>query len=189
MSSELRAAFAAAVFLSSFFLSGFLTASAKEEVRLKVVVSEQKMHLYRGEKHLKTYPISTSRYGTGNKLGSEKTPLGLHRIKKKIGGHAKPNAIFENRHNTGRIALIDHSKNGTDKDLITSRILWLEGLEEGVNRGRHIDSFKRFIYIHGTDSEGLIGKPSSHGCIRMKNQDVIDLFERVPEKTPVLIKS
>ena len=101
-----------------------------------------------------------------------------------------PNAgatIFRSRANTGKVAKILTEPIDVEEDLVLTRILWLEGLEPGVNRGPGIDSKSRYIYIHGTNEEGLIGTPASHGCLRMKNDDVIDLFDRVPVGTEVWI--
>jgi lipoprotein-anchoring transpeptidase ErfK/SrfK len=97
-------------------------------------------------------------------------------------------AIFRNRVYTGKVSALNHSDQPSSEDRITSRILWLEGLEPGFNRGGRVDSFKRFIYIHGTSDEGLIGRPASHGCVRMKNADVIELFDAIKVGTPVLIR-
>ena len=127
--------------------------------------------------------ISTSKYGAGNKAGSNKTPLGLHRIVSKIGRNACIGTIFKRRRNTGKIVRFSNYSG----DLITTRILRLEGLERGVNKGKGIDSFRRCIYIHGTPEEKFIGKPASHGCIRMKNRDIIHLFEIIKRGTRVLI--
>ncbi len=126
-------------------------------------------------KIIKRYPVSTSKYGIGNKQDSYKTPLGWHRTVQKFGRNAKKGEIFVNRRRTGKIA----ARVKEHKDLITSRILRLEGLEPGVNRGKGIDSFQREIYIHGTAEEHLIGRPASHGCIRMKNRDIIELFNKI----------
>jgi lipoprotein-anchoring transpeptidase ErfK/SrfK len=164
-------------------------AALPDPVWLKVIVSQQKMYLVQNNKVLKVYPVSTSKFGIGNKQGSNQTPLGKHRVAKKIGEGAPLNTIFKNRVNTHEIAAIDHSEKGATQDVITSRILWLEGLEPGKNKGKRIDSFKRFIYIHGTSSEGLIGRPASNGCIRMLNKDVVELFQIVPLHTPVEIVS
>ena len=97
------------------------------------------------------------------------------------------NIIFKERINTGRYAEIHHTDYDSDEDHVTSRILWLEGLEEGFNKGGNVDSFNRYIYIHGTPEEGLIGKKASHGCIRMFNHDVIELYDLVQEGTKVNI--
>jgi hypothetical protein len=135
---------------------------------------------------LRSYPVSTSKYGVGNKEGSNKTPLGTHCIVSKIGRNARCGEIIESRRRTGRIARVKSVN--VDKDVITTRILRLRGLEKGINKGVGIDSFKRNIYIHGTPAEHLIGKSASHGCIRMRNRDVIDLFARVKRSTVIEIK-
>ena len=135
----------------------------------------------------KKYSISSSYYGTGSKSNSLKTPLGKHEIFKKIGDELPINAILKGRVWNGAIADIIEGPIDTDYDHVTSRILWLDGLEEGKNRGKGIDSRNRYIYIHGTAEEGLIGQPASDGCIRMYNKEVIELFEIVSEKTQVWI--
>ena len=150
---------------------------------LLVLVRKQMMYVITKGEIVRQYSVSTSRFGVGNKSGSNKTPLGWHRIKQKIGGNAKKGEIFKNRRRVGIIA-----KTGkTQSDLITSRILRLEGLEPGLNQGKDIDTLHRDIYIHGTAEEHLIGKPASHGCIRMKNRDIIELFNMVNTKTFVWI--
>ena len=131
--------------------------------------------------------ISSSYYGTGSTENSLKTPLGRHEIYKKIGNDLPNNAILKGRVWNGAIADIITEPIDTDFDLVTSRILWLDGLEVGKNKGEGIDSRNRYIYIHGTAEEGLIGKPASDGCIRMYNNDVIELFDLVDEKAQVWI--
>ena len=153
-----------------------------------VDVSEQKLHLIKEQKVLRSYPVSTSRYGTGNQRGSEKTPLGTHRIKEKIGKDAPLGALFRGRKRTGELAPIYGDRTPMKGDLITTRILWLDGQEEGANKGAGVDSHERYIYIHGTPEEGFIGVPRSKGCIRMRNGDIIELFEEVPEGTLVQIQ-
>ena len=135
----------------------------------------------------KKYNISSSYYGTGSVANSLKTPLGKHEIYKKIGNELPINAILKGRVWNGAIADIIEGPIDTDYDHVTSRILWLDGLEEGKNKGNGLDSRNRYIYIHGTAEEGLIGKPASDGCIRMYNNEVIELFELVSEKTQVWI--
>ncbi len=157
------------------------------EYRIKVFVSRQKIELYRDEEKLKSYPVSTSRYGTGSEAGSYKTPLGLHRIASKIGEDAPEATVFRGRVNQNRQVPIYEDDRRSDEDLVLTRILRLEGLEPGRNRGEGIDSYDRFIYIHGTQEEGLIGRPASRGCIRMKNRDVMELFDKVEEGTFVEI--
>jgi hypothetical protein len=132
-----------------------------------------------------SYTISTAANGMGNRLDTFKTPFGIHRIRQKIGGGEARGMIFESREPTGRIA---SSLDNREKDEITSRILWLDGLEEGINRGGVYDTFARFIYIHGTSDEKRIGQPVSAGCIRMKNDDVIELFDGVLVDDIVLIR-
>ena len=164
-----------------FFFSAALALQASPfPYSVKVVVSEQALYLYKGGEIVKTYPVSTSKYGTGNRLGSGKTPLGTHKVERKIGAEAPLYTIFRNRVNTKQLVAPNFSPRPSGKDFVTTRILWLRGLEPGVNKGGRIDSFRRCIYIHGTPDEGLIGSPASHGCIRMKNKDVAELFDAVP---------
>jgi hypothetical protein len=120
-------------------------------------------------------------------MNSGKTPVGLHSVKEKFGYNLPKGAIFNERVYNGEISNIYTDSIDRDTDNITSRILWLSGEEEGVNKGGNLDTFNRYIYIHGTPEEGLIGKPASHGCIRMLNEDIIELFELISLKTPVLI--
>ena len=153
-----------------------------------VDISQQRLFLLdsRGDLII-SYPISSSSYGEGQIENSFKTPLGNHIIKEKIGADAPKNIIFKERINTGRFAEIYHNEYDSEDDHVTSRILWLEGTEEGLNKGGNVDSFYRYIYIHGTPEEGLIGEKASHGCIRMFNQDVIELFSLVEKGTKVNI--
>ena len=143
-------------------------------------------HIEKGT-FLKLYKISSSFYGTGSKVNSLKTPLGRHEIYKKIGSNLSINAILKGRVWNGAIADIIKEPIDTEFDHVTSRILWLDGLELGKNKGRGIDSRNRYIYVHGTAEEGLIGTPASDGCIRMYNKDVVELFDLVDEKAQVWI--
>lgn len=152
-----------------------------------VSIAAQRLYLMQEGRLLKTYPVSTSAFGPGALEGSNQTPLGLHRIKHKIGAGEPLGMIFKARKPTGRIAEIIKDPIDVPEDDVTTRIMWLEGLEPGINQGGKVDSYKRFIYIHGTPEEGLIGRPASHGCVRMLNTDVIDLFERLDEGTLVYI--
>jgi lipoprotein-anchoring transpeptidase ErfK/SrfK len=131
------------------------------------------------------YTISTAAAGVGNQLDSYKTPFGIHRIKQKIGGGEPMGAVFKGREPTGRISIQNENQ---DEDEITTRILWLDGMEEGINHGGDSDTFSRYIYIHGTSDEKRIGQAVSHGCIRMKNKDVIELFGDVLVNDLVFIK-
>lgn len=154
---------------------------------LFVSIENQKMYHIKEGAMVKKYIISSSEYGTGSETGSNKTPLGLHKVKEKYGDNIPINGRMTGRVFYGDIATIytDETKSKTDD--ITSRIFWLEGLEKGKNKGKGIDSFSRYIYIHGTSEEGRLGKPASHGCIRMKNKEVIDLYKLIEVGTLVLI--
>ena len=152
-----------------------------------VSIEKQKLYHIKNNKIISEFIISSSAYGTGNKAGSNKTPLGLHKVKQKYGNNTPINGRMNGRVYYGEIATIykDNTKSKTDD--VTTRILWLEGLEQGKNKGEGIDSFKRYIYIHGTSEEGRLGTPASHGCIRMKNKEVIDLYKIIEVGTLVLI--
>ena len=154
---------------------------------LYVDIPSQQMFFIKKGEIVNIYSISSSYYGTGNKVNSLQTPLGKHEIYKKLGENLPENAILKGRVWNGAIADIIKEPIDTDFDHVTSRILWLDGLEEGKNKGPGIDSRERYIYIHGTAEEGLIGKPASDGCIRMYNKDVIELFDLVDEKAQVWI--
>ena len=169
-----------------FFI--LLVASYMSYTDILVDISQQRLFVLDNRGTLiVSYPISSSHFGEGQVENSFKTPLGKHVIKQKIGSDASKNIIFKERINTGRYAEIHHTDYDSDEDHVTSRILWLEGLEEGFNKGGNVDSFNRYIYIHGTPEEGLIGKKASHGCIRMFNHDVIELYDLVQEGTKVNI--
>ena len=154
---------------------------------LYVSIKQQKLYHIQNDSIIKEYIISSSAYGIGSKAGSNKTPIGLHIIKEKYGDKTPVNGRMTGRVFYGDIATIytDETKSKTDD--ISSRIFWLEGMEKGKNKGKGIDSFSRYIYIHGTSEEGRLGKPASHGCIRMKNKEVIDLYKLIEVGTLVLI--
>jgi len=147
-----------------------------------VSVKNQSLYLLRKEEIIKKFDISTSRYGVGFENESLKTPLGLHTIKKKIGDDVPINGIFKYRNFSGAISIPD-DPDFIDQDLITTRIMWLAGSDD---KNKH--SYDRFIYIHGTPEEFNIGKPSSHGCIRMRNSDIYALYEIIATGTPVIIR-
>jgi hypothetical protein len=154
---------------------------------IQVDVSEQSLSLFLRDSLIRRYPVSTSKFGIGNLENSFQTPLGWHRIREKIGQDEPIGAIFTARKSTQKQAVIFTDSTDAPNDLITTRILRLEGCEPGFNQGGNRDSYHRCIYIHGTQEEGLIGSPASHGCIRMKNKDIIDLFNRVNENIFVKI--
>ena len=155
---------------------------------LLVRVDEQLLYVWEAGRIRERFPVSTAARGVGNRAGSLQTPLGLHRVARKIGDAAPAGTVFRGRESTGEIApVLTGSGENAPGDRVTSRILWLQGLEPGINQGGDVDSFSRYIYIHGTDEEDRIGAPASHGCVRMRNQDVIGLFAQVPLNTLVLI--
>jgi lipoprotein-anchoring transpeptidase ErfK/SrfK len=160
-----------------------------ESAHIEVDISEQRLYLIENNLIKASYPISTSKYGEGSIQNSFKTPLGEHSIKEMIGEDVEINTIFTSRINTNRSAKIIDKFEDSDNDYVTSRIMWLDGEEEGFNKGGNVDSFRRYIYIHGTHEEGLIGTKASHGCIRMFNYDVIELFKLVNIGTKVLIRA
>ncbi len=159
-----------------------------DEVAIIIDPRRQEMFLVIGENIIKTYIISTAEAGIGSVSGSNKTPPGTHRIVEKIGDGAKIGTVFNGRVNTGEIAEIYKEEIELVDDLVTTRIMRLSGEEDDINKGDSIDSYNRCIYIHGTPEEGLLGKPVSHGCIRMKNIDIIELYEIVPLGTLVEIQ-
>jgi hypothetical protein len=172
------------------FLSDYLKLKYKNrsfEKYMYVSVKHQQLYVIKNDSTIRKYPISTSKNGIGSKQDSYKTPPGLHTIKRKIGSNVPYGGIMISRVYEGKIAEILTERENARKDYVTSRIMWLQGEEPGINRGRNIDSYKRYIYIHGTPEEGYIGEPASHGCIRMKNKDVIELYDIVEEGTPILI--
>jgi lipoprotein-anchoring transpeptidase ErfK/SrfK len=147
---------------------------------LKIVIrlDRQRLYLCRGDEVLQSYPISSSRFGTGCEPGSFKTPLGRFEIAEKVGGDQPLNTVFR-----GRKPVVSEQPDWTSEpDLITSRILWLNGLE-----AHNANTKERFIYIHGTNQEALLASPASHGCIRMANADIDRLFNEVEPGTEVVI--
>jgi L,D-transpeptidase YbiS len=142
-----------------------------------VDVASQTLRVMEGRKVAAEFPVSTSKFGLGFEEGSFKTPTGKFRIARKIGGRAAPWTIFRARQNTGLLA-----KPGGKEDLVLTRILTLDGLER-----QNANSLARYIYIHGTNQEDLIGTPASHGCVRLRNSDMISLHRMVPAGTPVRI--
>ena len=165
---------------------------------LLVLPSKQQLLYVEKDNIVSIYDISTSKYGLGNQNESFQTPTGLHSIAKKIGHDMPRFTIFKGRKPLpGNPTLIDFEKKNNEQlrkshfkefdDVITSRILWLKGHENGVNKGGDVDSYNRYIYIHGTAHEDKIGTEASHGCIRMNNDDIIKLFETVTENMLVLI--
>ena len=149
-----------------------------EAVKLVVRVGAQEADLYEGPRKLKTYRVSTAANGLGCEVGSLKTPLGLLRVACKIGEGCATGTVFRSRVETGECWSSDPSNPLclSTEDLVLTRILWLEGIEP-----QNANTRDRYIYLHGTNQENLLGTPASHGCIRLSNVDVVELFERMPE--------
>jgi L,D-transpeptidase YbiS len=146
-------------------------------VRIYVHIPSQTLDLLDGDTVLRRYVISTSRFGLGTEPGSNRTPTGRFRVAEKHGDGAEPGMIFKSRQPTG-----EFGQEGDPKDHVQTRILWLAGLDE-----TNANTFDRYIYIHGTNAESNLGTPASEGCVRMNNLDVIDLYDRTPVGTEVVI--
>ena len=149
----------------------------------------QKVKQLKNHQVNKSYSISTALKGIGQNKNSFQTPIGTHYIRAKIGKGLPPLSIFEARRPTGRIWNKEDAESHPNQDWVLSRILWLSGKELGVNRLGSVDTMQRFIYIHGTPDESQLGEPFSHGCIRMSNDDVIELFDLVSAGTIVHINA
>jgi hypothetical protein len=160
---------------------------ADEPVRLRVDLDRQELTLWRGPELLRAYPVSTARNGPGELRGSGCTPRGRHRIRLRIGAGCPQNAVFVGRRPTGEIFDEDLARRHPERDWILTRILWLTGLEPGRNRGGAVDTLRRFVYIHGCPDSEPLGVARSHGCIRMRNADLLALFDLVEAGTPVEI--
>ncbi len=157
-------------------------------MKINITIATQQLDLL--DEHgqiVRQYRISSAKNGTGQENGSFCTPLGKHIIRAKIGAGQPVNTVFIKRRPTGEIYSPEFAAQFPRRDWILTRILWLCGCEPGFNRFGTVDTMHRYIYIHGTGEEGKIGAPASHGCIRMRNQAVIDLFDRVDENTLVVI--
>jgi lipoprotein-anchoring transpeptidase ErfK/SrfK len=155
--------------VSTFTLSG---CGSHKDTRSQMIVSvhDQQMLLVRDHKPVKVYPVSTSKYGLGDRPGSNCTPLGRLEVARKIGDHAPKGAVFKRRRPTGEVL----KPNAPGRDPIVTRIIWLRGTEQN---NRH--AYRRCIYIHGTPEEWRLGQPASYGCIRMASGDIVDLYRRI----------
>jgi lipoprotein-anchoring transpeptidase ErfK/SrfK len=157
-------------------------------VRIVVSIARQRLTLFDdAERPARVYPVSTALGGAGERNGSFCTPRGRHLIRAKIGAGLPPGSVFVARRPNGEIHSPDLAAKHPGRDWILSRILWLSGCEPGFNRLGAVDTMRRFIYIHGCPETEAMGKPGSHGCVRMRSGDIIDLFDRVPVGTPVEI--
>jgi len=154
---------------------------------LFISVKEQKIYHIIKNTIVKEYLVSTAKKGVGNQKNSDMTPHGLHYVKQKHGCKTPKNGRMIGRVFYGQIATIYADTTSSKTDDITSRILWLSGMEKDINKGGNVDSYNRYIYIHGTSEEGKIGTPASHGCVRMLNNDIIELYAKIKIGTKVLI--
>ncbi|MGZ4968670.1 MAG: L,D-transpeptidase family protein [Methylobacter sp.] len=146
---------------------------------LDISIAKQQLTVYVDEMPAQCYPVSTAKKGAGELMSSECTPTGWHRIRAKIGADQPLNSVFIGRRATGEIYSTELGQKYPQRDWILTRIMWLGGLEPGKNRYGKVDSTWRYIYIHGCPDHLMNGRPESHGCIRMKNADVLDLFNNV----------
>jgi lipoprotein-anchoring transpeptidase ErfK/SrfK len=159
----------------------------KTDLFLDISISHQQLSIIDNGQILQSYAVSTARNGAGERRGSECTPTGWHKVRAKIGAGQPLHAVFAGRRPTGEIYSAELGRQNPQRDWILTRILWLGGSEPGKNRYGEVDTAWRYIYIHGCPDELMSGKPESHGCIRMKNADVLDLFDRVQAGMPVYI--
>lgn len=149
------------------------------EPRIRISLSKQQLQLCDADLAIQTWPISSAANGAGQTMNTGCTPLGRHRLRLKIGQGCAPNTVFIGRRPTGEIYTDALGADQPQRDWILSRILWLTGCEPGYNRGGQCDTLRRYIYIHGTPDSEPMGIPVSHGCIRMRNDALIQLFEQV----------
>jgi lipoprotein-anchoring transpeptidase ErfK/SrfK len=170
-----------------------MTPNNQPSTQLIINIAEQTLTLLQEHTEVCRYTISTAKNGIGSQQDSGCTPLGAHVIAQKIGGSEAINTVFIGRVATGEIYSAALGAKQPERDWILSRILWLSGLEIGVNKGSNsqggCDTFQRYIYIHGTPDSEPMGSPRSHGCVRMRNQDIITMFAQVDEGTAVSIIS
>lgn len=159
----------------------------KADLLLDISISTQQLAIIKNNQVIKTYPVSTAKKGAGEQMGSECTPTGWHQIRAKIGANQPLHSVFKGRRATSEIYSAELGKQYPQRDWILTRILWLGGLEPGKNRYGKVDTTWRYIYIHGCPDELMKGYPDSHGCVRMKNADVLDLFDRVEAGVKVYI--
>ncbi len=154
---------------------------------IEVSIAKQRLRLLEGDRVMREYSVSTALNGAGEQEGSGCTPRGSHVIRALIGEGCPIQSVFVGRRFTGEIYTPQLALEYPERDWILSRIVWLSGIEPGINRNGQVDSMRRYIYIHGTPDTEPMGVAQSHGCVRMRNEDVIELFERVQVGTPVEI--
>jgi len=162
--------------------------SRADSLLIRVSTDEQRLQLTDGTEVVLDCRIATARNGVGERNGSECTPRGWHRVRARIGAGCPENTVFVGRRPTGELYSPALKAQHPKRDWILTRVLWLSGLEPGRNRFGTVDTMRRYIYIHGCPDEDEMGVPSSHGCIKMRNAQVIELFDQVPAGTRVLIQ-
>jgi L,D-transpeptidase YbiS len=160
---------------------------ADTEARIEINLTQQALRLFAGERLAMEVAVSTAKNGPGEVRNSGCTPRGVHLIRAKIGAGCSVNTVFVGRRPTGEIYTPELAARFPGRDWILTRILWLSGLEPGRNRLGRVDTMRRYIYIHGSPDQVVMGVPGSHGCVRMRNRDIIALFERVAAGTRVEI--
>ena len=154
---------------------------------IRVSIPEQTLCLLEDGRELRSWTVSTAAKGAGEQSGSEQTPRGRHVVRARIGDGQPLRAVFRGRRPTGEVWSPALGERFPGRDWILTRILWLSGCEPGFNRLGQVDSMRRYIYIHGTPDDQPMGKPRSHGCVRMRNEDMLALFDLTPVGTPVLV--
>jgi len=155
--------------------------------RIEIDIARQQLRTYSGGREVRCYAVSTARNGAGEMMDSERTPRGAHEIAEKFGGQCPANTVFVARRPTGEIYDAELAARHPGRDWILTRILWLAGRNHGYNSGGERDTRARYIYIHGTPDTTALGQPGSRGCIRMRNADIIELFDAVAVGTEVEI--
>lgn len=162
--------------------------SVPMSVSIHISIAEQTLTLFDGASQvLACYPVSTASRGVGEQRGSYCTPRGRHIVRARIGGGQAINTVFVARRPSGEVYSPQLAAAFPERDWILTRILWLSGCELARNRLGSVDTMRRYIYIHGCPDTAALGVPASHGCIRMRNEDIVELFDRVPVHTPVEI--
>jgi L,D-transpeptidase YbiS len=157
-------------------------------IKLEVCISTQKMYVFNNGRVSREYLISTGKNGAGEIQGSEQTPRGLHVIRARIGANCPVNTVFVGRRPTGEIYAPELRAKFPDRDWILTRICWLSGLEVSRNRLGNVDTMRRYIYLHGAPDDVLMGIPGSRGCVRMRNDDIIELFAQIAVGTQIYIR-
>ena len=157
-------------------------------MKLRINIATQTLALCDESQEIKRYLVSTGLKGAGEINGSEQTPRGWHLIRAKVGNNCPPNTVFVERRPTGEVYTPTLNAENPGRDWILTRILWLSGLEPGKNRLGSVDTMRRYVYIHGSPDAAKMGAPGSHGCIRMRNNDVIELFGLVSTGDKVFIE-